>query len=130
MTSSAMQKICDFVDCSGATQDPDQLRYLAAQNGYLYFPGLLPVEDVLAVRRAILHIADRHSLLRAGLDVDERLVRIRNLCILAARDDEARTTPWSTSRPRSAMRPSLGGDGGGGLRHNHEARRLVAFSLD
>ena len=71
MTSSAMQKICHFVDCSGATQDPDQLRYLAAQNGYLYFPGLLPVEDVLAVRRAILHIADRHSLLRAGLDVDE-----------------------------------------------------------
>ena len=71
MTSSAMQKICHFVDCSGATQDPDQLRYLAAQNGYLYFPGLLTVEDVLAVRSAVLHIADRHGLLRAGLEVGE-----------------------------------------------------------
>ena len=71
MTSGAMPRIGHFVDCNGATQDPDQLRYLAAQNGYLYFPGLLPVEDVLAVRRAVLHIADRHSLLRAGLDVSE-----------------------------------------------------------
>ena len=71
MTSSAMPRIGHFVDCNGATQDPDQLRYLAAQNSYLYFPGLLPVEDVLAVRRAVLHIADRHSLLRAGLDVGE-----------------------------------------------------------
>ena len=71
MTSSAMRKISHFVDCSGVTQDPEQLRYLAAQNGYLYFPGLLPAEDVLALRRAILHIADRHSLLRADLDVGE-----------------------------------------------------------
>ena len=71
MTSSAMRKISHFVDCNGATQDPEQLRYLAAQNGYLYFPGLLPVEDELAVRRAVLHIADRHSLLRAGLEVGE-----------------------------------------------------------
>jgi len=66
-----MRKISHFVDCNCATHDPEQLRYLAAQNGYLYFPGLLPVEDVLAVRSAVLHIADRHSLLRAGLEVGE-----------------------------------------------------------
>ena len=71
MTSGAMRKISHFVDCNGATQDPAQLLYLAAQNGYLYFPGLLPVEDVLAVRSAVLHIADRHSLLRAGFEVGE-----------------------------------------------------------
>ena len=66
-----MRKISHFVDCNGATQDPEQLRYLAAQNGYLYFPGLLPVEDELAARRAVLLLADRHSLLRAGLEVGE-----------------------------------------------------------
>ena len=66
-----MLKIGHLVDCNSATQDPEQLRYLAAQNGYLYFPGLLPVEDVSAVRRAVLPIADRHRLLRAGLDVGE-----------------------------------------------------------
>ena len=61
MTSSAMRKISHFVDCNCATHDPEQLRYLAAHNSYLYFPGLLPVEDVLAARSAVLHIADRQA---------------------------------------------------------------------
>ena len=71
-----------------------------------------------------------------------QVVPYRNL--IGERGDEAYATadrlgegcrqvqknPREKSTPRSAMRPSLGGDGGGGLRHNHEARRLVAFSLD
>ena len=70
-----MQNISQFVDCSGAKEDPERLRCLAEQNGYLYFPGLLPAEDVLAVRLAILQIADRHSLLQAGFDVGEGIAK-------------------------------------------------------
>ena len=48
MTSIKMQNIEPFVDCCDVFEDPEQLRSHAAENGYLYFPGLLPVEDVLA----------------------------------------------------------------------------------
>ena len=71
MTSTKMQTVEPFVDCSGVSEDPEQLRIRAAENGYLYFPGLLPVDDVLPVRHEVLQVADRHNLLRAGINPDE-----------------------------------------------------------
>ncbi len=73
MTSRArtMRIVEAFVDCSDVLEDQARLRSRAAENGYLYFPGLLPAEDVLPVRRGVLQVAGRHGLLRAGIDVDE-----------------------------------------------------------
>ena len=66
-----MRVVEAFVDCNDVLEDQARLRSRAAENGYLYFPGLLPVEDVLPVRRGVLHVAARHGLLRAGIDIDE-----------------------------------------------------------
>ena len=71
MTSTKMQTVEPFVDYSGVSEDPEQLRIRAAENGYLYFPGLLPVDDVLPVRHEVLQIADRHNLLREDIDLNE-----------------------------------------------------------
>lgn len=38
----------------------------AREDGYLYLPGLLPADDVLAVREAVTAVAARHGLLRRG----------------------------------------------------------------
>ena len=71
MTSTKMQNVEPFVDCSDVFEDKEQLRSHAAENGHLYFPGLLPVDDVLPVRHEVLQIADRHNLLREDIDLNE-----------------------------------------------------------
>ena len=73
MTSRArtLRIVEAFVDCNDVLEDQARLRSRAAENGYLYFPGLLPVEDVLPVRRGVLQVVGRHGLLRAGIDIDE-----------------------------------------------------------
>lgn len=70
MTSTKMQNVEPFVDCSDVFEDKEQLRSHAAENGHLYFPGLLPVDDV-PVRHEVLQIADRHNLLREDIDLNE-----------------------------------------------------------
>ena len=66
-----MRIVETFVDCNDVLGDQVQLRSRAAENGYLYFPRLLPVEDVVPVRHEILLIADCHVLLREGSDRDK-----------------------------------------------------------
>ena len=66
-----MRIVETFVDCNDVLGDQVQLRSRAAENGYLYFPRLLPVEDVLTVRHEILQVADCHGLLREGIDIDK-----------------------------------------------------------
>ena len=71
MTSTKMRNVEPFVNCSDACEDPEQLRSHAAENGYLYFRELLSVDDVLAVRREVLQVAERHNLLREDIDLNE-----------------------------------------------------------
>ena len=73
MTSKPMHNIEPFVDASASIEDPVHLRYLAATNGYLYFPGLLPVDAVLPVRHDVLEVAQHHQLLRADLDINQAI---------------------------------------------------------
>lgn len=73
MTIVTMQNVEPFVDCSDSLEDQPQLQARAAENGYLYFPNLLPVDDVLSVRHEVLQVADLHGLLRAGIDPDEAI---------------------------------------------------------
>lgn len=73
MISVTMQNVEPFVDCSDSLEDQPQLQARAAENGYLYFPNLLPVDDVLSVRHEVLQVADLHGLLRAGIDPDEAI---------------------------------------------------------
>ena len=52
-----------FVDCTDLVESRDRLLEHSRQNGYLFFPGLLPVEPVLALRRQVLQVAEQHELL-------------------------------------------------------------------
>ena len=64
-----------FVDCNEELGRPERLRARGAANGYLFFPGLLPSAEVLALRRAVLGVAEEHHLLRPGSDRDAALRR-------------------------------------------------------
>ena len=52
-----------FIDCTDLISDRARLLEHGRQNGYFYFPGLLPVEPVLELRRQVLRVAERHELL-------------------------------------------------------------------
>ena len=64
-----------FVDCTGVLGDRERLRTRAAENGYLFFPGLLPTHEVLAIRHAVQQVAAEHHLLRPGSDPDAAIRR-------------------------------------------------------
>ena len=57
-----------FTDCTDLIGDRDRLLKHARQNGYLFFPGLLPAEPVLALRRQVLQVAQQHELLAPDID--------------------------------------------------------------
>ena len=75
MAGIAMATVEPFVDCSEDLGNPERLRARAADNGYLFFPGLLPAAEVLAVRHAVLEVAEEHQLLRPGSDPDAAIRR-------------------------------------------------------
>ena len=52
MSGIAMAIVERLVDCSDVLGNRERLRARAADNGYLFFPGLLPAAEVLAARRA------------------------------------------------------------------------------
>ena len=64
-----------FTDCTGLIGNRAQLLEYAHQNGYLFFPGLLPVEPVLALRRQVLQVAEQHELLAPDTDPDTGIRR-------------------------------------------------------
>ncbi len=53
----------EFADATPGLDDPDALRDHAQRQGYLFFPGLLPRENVLALRLDLLNILNQHGLL-------------------------------------------------------------------
>ena len=64
-----------FVDCSPLLGDSARLRAAAAKRGYLFFRGLLPVADVLAVRRAVLQVTAAHGALDDAAELEAGLAR-------------------------------------------------------
>ena len=52
-----------FIDCTYLIGDRDRLLEHSRQNGYLFFPGMLPTEPVLELRQQVLRVADQHELL-------------------------------------------------------------------
>ena len=64
-----------FTDCTDLIADPARLVEHSRQNGYLFFPGMLPVEPVLALRQQVLRVADQHELLEPGTHPDAGIRR-------------------------------------------------------
>ena len=70
MTNVAMNNVEPFNDCSDVLQDQDRLLSRATDNGYLYFPRLLPADEIMRLRHELLLIHKRHDLLKEGTDPD------------------------------------------------------------
>ncbi len=64
-----------FIDCTNLIKDRDRLLEHSRQNGYLFFPGLLPVEPVLELRGQVLRVAEQHELLAPDSDPDAGIRR-------------------------------------------------------
>jgi ectoine hydroxylase-related dioxygenase (phytanoyl-CoA dioxygenase family) len=64
-----------FVDCTDLIGDHARLLEHGRQNGYFFFPGLLPTEPVLELRRQVLRVAARHDLLEPDTEPDAGIRR-------------------------------------------------------
>jgi hypothetical protein len=80
-----------FTDSSSLLRqgDFDGLRERAAEEGYLFFKQLLPVEDILAVRQDMLGVVDAYGWRQPGQDPDGGLLDLDALNQTA--DEEMRT---------------------------------------
>ena len=77
-----------FTDCTDLIADRARLLEHAHQNGYLFFPGLLPIEPVLELRRQVLRVAEQHELLKPDTDPD---VGIRRKGVFICEQDRSET---------------------------------------
>ena len=58
----------EFVDSTPLLKNPEVLRTRALEEGYLFFRGLLPTANVLALRAEFLAVVERHGWRSAGQD--------------------------------------------------------------
>ncbi len=60
-----------FLDSTPIAGNASELRERAERDGYLFFRGLVPPAPLLAVRRQILEICERHGWLKPGTAVED-----------------------------------------------------------
>ena len=68
MTMSPIVNAEKFTNSTSLLENPEKLRQQAAQDGYLFFKGLLPANELLALRRDIVNVCVRHGLLDENCD--------------------------------------------------------------
>jgi Phytanoyl-CoA dioxygenase (PhyH) len=68
--ATARGESTQFVDSSALLNQPEELRARAQKDGYLFFKGLLPKEDVYAVRRDLLAVTDNYGWRKPGQSPD------------------------------------------------------------
>ena len=64
-----------FIDCTDLLGNRARLLEHGYQNGYFFFPRLLPAEPVLELRQQVLRVADRHELLEPDTHPDAGIRR-------------------------------------------------------
>jgi hypothetical protein len=66
-----------LIDCTALLSQPERLRAQARETGYLYLPGILPAEDVNALRADLLGVAaaPEHGWLAPGTEPDTAVAR-------------------------------------------------------
>ena len=75
MSTTTMNNVSDYIDCTDLLGRPEALREAAAERGYLCFRALLPAEDIQLVRREVLQVAERHEFLAQGTKAEEGIAR-------------------------------------------------------
>ena len=62
-----------LVDMTALLNQPEELRRIGEENGYLFFTGLLSPSKVDNVRAQILSVCDKHGWVKEGTDYKEGL---------------------------------------------------------
>ncbi len=75
MAMTTMRAITPYADSMPLLNDPQALRQRGREDGCLFFKGLLPVADLLAVRRHILQACQKHGWLKEGTDLMDGITR-------------------------------------------------------
>lgn len=60
-----------FIDCTPLIEDRALLLEHIHENGYLYFPDLLPSDPVLELRRQVFNVANQHDLIDSDSDPND-----------------------------------------------------------
>lgn len=68
MAMIEMKQIEPLVDRTDLLNQPEKLRRIGAESGYLFFAGLLPPHKVNNVRNKILAVCDNHGWIKQGSD--------------------------------------------------------------
>jgi len=71
MAMTSMLTCSAHRDATPLLTDATALRQRAAEDGCLFFSGLLPAEPLLALRRQVLEVAARHDFLDSAADLEE-----------------------------------------------------------
>ncbi|MGH7143471.1 MAG: phytanoyl-CoA dioxygenase family protein [Planctomycetota bacterium] len=75
MGMSVMKRLQPLVDSTNLLREPGALREQAREDGYLYFRGLLPRQELLDLRRKILELAHEAGWLQEGRPVMEGIAK-------------------------------------------------------
>ena len=77
MTATVSPRTEPFVDSTPILDDPEALLARVDEKGYLFFRGLLPVQDVLDVRRQILQVLDSQGWVSAGTELMDGIADVQ-----------------------------------------------------
>lgn len=69
MSATLSPRTEQFIDSRPILDDPEALQARLAEKGYLFVRGLLPVAEILDVRRQILQVLDGHGWVAAGTEL-------------------------------------------------------------
>ncbi len=64
-----MDKTTELQEHNALLNDPQALRQQMADDGFLFFRGLLPADEIVALRRNILQICDNHGWIAPGAEL-------------------------------------------------------------
>ena len=64
-----MDKTAELQEHNALLDDPQALRQQMADDGFLFFRGLLPADEIVALRRNILQICDNHGWIAPGAEL-------------------------------------------------------------
>lgn len=108
---TAMGSVEPFFDATPLLDDAVALRALASAAGYLFFPGLLQPDPLLALRQQLLHLCDRHGWIEPDTPLSDGIATRNDLVVESTGDPRFRAYYDDAQKVRDfhalALEPAL-----------------------
>ena len=85
MAMAEINQLEPLVDMTDLLDQPEEMRRRGAEDGYLYFAGLLSPSKVNDLRSQILSVCDRHGWVKEGSDLAEGLAN-KDILVVESND--------------------------------------------